>query len=515
MNQPYKLPIGIQVFRDLREEDYLYVDKTEFVHRLATEGKFYFLSRPRRFGKSLLLSTLKELFLGSKELFHGLWIENRWDWTKKNPVVHISFAGTGYAEIGLDKAMLEIIGRIARQHGLALSSGSYAARFRELLEILHARDGKVVVLIDEYDKPIIDYLENTDIAAINRNILREFYVVLKDAQEYLRFVFITGISRFSKVSIFSALNHLDDISMDKRFATSCGYTQAELTGVFSDYLAKTADQMEMTMPELLAEMKRWYNGYSWDGETSLYNPFCILLFLKNEAFGKYWFLSGTPDLLAQIARREQLYDLDVVETTFEAFESFDVESLNLQALLFQTGYLTVKSFDRRTGSYVLGYPNFEVRSAFLTFLVGEYTSISREKVTPLIIKLENAFLKDDLQQAVSLINTLLSGVPHHIFDGANEAYFHSLVHVIFSLLGSFIESEVNTSAGRIDSVVQTAGFVYILEFKLNASAQVALDQIIDRNYAQKYRHLEKTIIGVGINFSGKRKEIEEWIQATL
>jgi Predicted AAA-ATPase len=270
-----KLPVGVQNFRVLREENSIYVDKTEGIHSIATGGNYYFLSRPRRFGKSLLLSTLSELFQGSKELFSGLWIEDKWDWTQKSPVLHISFAAAGIRELGLAKAISNLLDRESDLHKIEFTKEGNGEKFRELIEKVYAKHGRVVVLIDEYDKPIVDHLDDIPLINEHKALLRDFYVVLKDTPQYLRFVFITGITRFSKINIFSALNHLKDISSNKNYATLLGYTQEELEHHFEAYMPAAEADNNMNRAELLAELKHWYNGYSWDGITKVYNPFSI------------------------------------------------------------------------------------------------------------------------------------------------------------------------------------------------------------------------------------------------
>ncbi|MBL7815672.1 MAG: AAA family ATPase [Saprospiraceae bacterium] len=505
-----RLPLGVQDFRLMREDNNIYIDKTELIYQLLTEGYYYFLSRPRRFGKSLLLSTLKEIFSGSKELFKGLWIEDKWDWSQTHPIVHISFAAAGFKEIGLARSVNSIINRCAASNNIILTEESNAFRFRELLEKLNAKKGKVVVLIDEYDKPIIDYIDNIPQADENRDILRDFYVVLKDNPQYLRFVFITGITKFSKVSIFSALNHLTDITLNDTYASLLGYTQEELESSFKEYMPQAMKANEMTEPELLDALKFWYNGYSWDGETKMYNPFSIINFFNDKSFKNFWFSTGTPTFLTILARQQQFYDLSDIEADQTGFDTFDVDNLNAQATMFQTGYLTIKKYDFKNQIYTLSYPNNEVRKAFLAYMIEAYSFVQVNNVSPIVIKMKRAFERKDIEMVIELVNKMFSNIPYSIFDGTSEKYFHSLMHLLLHYLGTNIESEVNTNKGRLDSVVQTPQYIYILEFKFDKSAQVALDDIEKRGYVEKYSHSQKEIIGVGINFSSKKKCINEW-----
>ena len=509
------LPIGIQEFKDFKEFNYLYIDKTEYIHRIVTSGQYYFLSRPRRFGKSLLLSTMKELFKGSKELFEGLWIADNWDWAKTNPVLHISFAGSGHQEIGLNDALGELLDFQAAEQNIVLTAKSNATRFKELLEKIHAQHGKVVVLIDEYDKPIIDNIDNVAEAGKNRDILRDFYIVLKDNPQYLRFVFITGVSKFSKVSIFSALNHLDDISTNDAYSTLVGYTQKELEFYFKDFIPVAAKKNEISRKMLLMELKNWYDGYSWDAKNFVYNPFSVLKFFSQNKFDNFWFVTGTPTFLSVLARQQKFYDFEELETEQSAFDTFDVENLNTQAAMFQTGYLTIKKYDRKRQRYTLSYPNQEVRKSFLAFLLEAYSFVQVNNVSPWAIKLEKALFSKDIPMVIDLVNSMFADIPSHIFDGKSEKYYHSLMHLILQYLGTNIESEVNTNKGRIDTVLKTPQYIYILEFKFDKSAHEALADIYTRGYVQKYAHLGKAIIGVGINFSSIVKGIDDWKEEVL
>ena len=513
--QKKKLPVGIQDFPRFKEGNYLYVDKTEYIHRIVTNGDYYFLSRPRRFGKSLLISTMKELFSGNRALFEGLWIENRWDWSITNPVVHISFAAAGFREIGLIGALESIINSCAREHNIELTEKSYALRFKELLAKLHAQQGKVVILIDEYDKPIVDYIDNVVQAHKNKEILKDFYVVLKDTPQYVKFVFITGISKFSKVSIFSALNHLNDISLNDDYATLVGYTQADIEHHFKEYIPIAAQKNDVTDIELLTNLKHWYNGYSWDAKNFVYNPFSVLKFFSENTFRNHWFSTGTPTFLSVLARQQEFYDLDEVETEQTAFDTFDIEHLDAQAVMFQTGYLTIKKHDLKSGIYTLGYPNNEVRRAFLEFMIEAYSNVIINQIPPTFIKIRRALDRKDMETVIELINTMFSSIPSPIFDGTSEKYFHSLVHLMLHYLGTNIESEINTNKGRIDSVLYTPQYIYILEFKFNKSAEEALNAIHSRGYAEKYAHNQKEVVAVGINFSSKTKGINDWKMVNL
>ncbi len=326
-----KLPLGIQEFDKLRTSDYLYVDKTENIHHLINSGKYFFLTRPRRFGKSLLLSTINELYSGRKELFQDLWIADKWDWTQKNPVLHFSFNSIGHKNIGLEDALNEEIDLLAKEFDLVLSQRGLARRFRELIEKTAKQYGKVVILIDEHDKPIIDYLgkEQLKQAYVNQDILKSFYSVLKHSDGYIQFLLITGVSKFSKTGIFSELNNLVDISLHERFSTLCGYTETELRHYFQSYV--TEDKGEAYWEKI----KEWYNGYTWDVKNYLYNPFSILSHFFDGKFANYWFATGTPTFLIKLLKERFYYDFEGIEVGESAFESHDIEFITTDSLLFR------------------------------------------------------------------------------------------------------------------------------------------------------------------------------------
>ncbi|MEM7659341.1 MAG: ATP-binding protein [Bacteroidota bacterium] len=506
MNQ--KFPIGIQSFEKLREGDFLYVDKTKDIYRLATQGNYYFLSRPRRFGKSLLLSTVKALFQGKRPLFSGLWIEDQWNWEQEHPVVHIGFSSIGYKTMGLKAALETALDAAAEEAGIQLLATHHDQKFKELIQRLSER-GRVVLLIDEYDKPIIDYLDDFPQAREHQQILKSFYSIIKDSDEYIRFLLITGVSKFSKVSIFSELNNLSDITIDRRFASLTGITQSELEHYFAPYMEESGHILQLGQEDLLANIKEWYNGYSWDGATFVYNPFSVLNFFQKSDFQNFWFSTGTPTFLIQQMTSRDFYQVGESEVGQVAFESFDIENIDLYSLLFQTGYLTIKSREP-FGLYVLDYPNREVKDSMLQYLVAGFNHGSYTQTTPIVLHLRKAFLNNELDQVIRIINGLFKSIPSHLFLKDKEAYYHSVVYLVFQYLGQFMEAEVNTSDGRIDAVVETDTHIYVIEFKLDESAEVALAQIKQKGYTEKYHPSDKTILAWGINFSSESKCVEEW-----
>ena len=512
------LPIGIQTLSEIRAKNGIYVDKTELVHQLVTGGKYYFLSRPRRFGKSLTVSTLKELYLGNKPLFEGLWIYDKWDWSKTNPVLHFSFDTMNYQRQSLDIALSKELKYWAKHYKIRLVETDFQEQFKELIEKLSKKHGNVVLLIDEYDKPIIDYLETLEIekAKVNRLTLRSFYSVLKNAGTSLELVFITGISKFAKVSLFSHLNNLTDITLSKEYAALTGYTQTELEFYFNDYLQRCANELKISREELLSHMKIWYDGYTWDGATEMYNPFGTLNFLADRQFKNYWFSTGSPQFLIDQMRKHTRFDVENSVVNNTILDKYDIENIALIPLLFQTGYLTVKSLDPMTGDMVLDYPNKEVRESMYQFLIDDLAKNQYRTHTGHTIKdLNQAFVTKDLPQVKKILNALLADLPSETFVKQREGLYHGLIHLVFSYLGMFAHSEVHSSQGRADAVVQTLTDIFIFEFKFNKTAQEAFDQIITNKYANKYQTSGKTITGIGVNFNSDKKEIDDWIDKVL
>jgi hypothetical protein len=516
------LPISVQTFENIRTGNYIYVDKTEQLFPIVSKHYgAYFLSRPRRFGKSLTVSTINELFSGNRELFKGLWIEDKWDWSKTYPVIHISFDATGYRGMGLENAIKFELKQIADQNNIIFTTDDLQQQFKELIEKLSETKGRVVILIDEYDKPIIDYLEKLEMpqAKINQGILKSFYSALKSSEKYLRMVFITGVSKFSKVSIFSDLNHLNDLTIDDTYGTLVGYTQSELEFYFEDYIQLVITKLKISREELLNNMREWYNGYSWDGENKVYNPFGILNFFDKKAFRYFWFSTGAPTFLIKLMRKSAEYDFEDHKINGILLEKYDLDNLELVPLLFQTGYLTIKEIDFMTDDMVLSYPNKEVKQSLYQFLIEDIAPSLDSTSSGVTVKnLQNAFKNNDLAQVKDIINTLFSDLPynlHEIDKRKSERFFHGLIHLLFKYLGIFIESEVRTYKGRADSIVQTDTHVYIFEFKADKTAEEALDQLIKNGYANKYKTSGKEIINIAVNFNSKEREIDGWIEKTF
>ncbi len=511
MNNLPLLSTGQQEFCELRTKNLVYVDKTQYIYLLlAKQVPFFFLSRPRRFGKSLLVNTLKELFLGRKELFEGLYIYDKINW-QTHPLIHIDCSKLGFKDIGLQDAISKRLDEIAQNYGLSLQEKGIGLKFAELIKILHQKSNtQVVILIDEYDKPITDVLEQGDNSQAHqhREILRTFYSIVKGSSAHIRFFFLTGITRFSKVSLFSDLNNLVDISFHKDFHNLLGYTQEEIQTYFSAHLEAVGQESGKSLSEIWELVKHWYNGYSWNGMERLYNPFSILCFLDEKRFRNYWFESGTPKMLVSLLKKEGLYDLRNIRANMGLINNFDIDNLNAETLLFQTGYLTISNLDEFS-DFVLNYPNHEVELSMTQYLLGAYTYQMRHSVTA--NQIAAAIKKHDFDLLIDTINILFADIPAEIFLSKKEAYFHSILFLAIKLAGFHIVAEVRSSKGRIDAVLGYENRIYLFEFKLDQDAKTALQQIQQKEYFKKFLHQEKDIFLVGINFSSSKKEVENWI----
>jgi len=505
-----KLPIGLQDFRKIIENDFNYIDKTQYIYELTSNSGAYFLSRPRRFGKSITIAVLQELYSGSRELFKGLWIENKWDWERRHPVIRISFTGIGFQSLGLKEAIAQELTTLSEKQGVELSKNGIGPMFRELIDALSV-NGKVVILVDEYDAPIIHYLgKDIELAYANREILKEFYTVLKEADSLLEFVFLTGVSKFSKVGIFSGLNNLQDITMHPQYATMLGYTQQELESNFEEELNVTAAHMKISLAELLDKMRLWYNGYRFEENAeTVYNPVSVNTFFSFQKFQNFWFATGTPTFLINLLKEEGVYDLDFEHLNPSGFDSFDLHNLKPAAILYQTGYLTIKSKDEE-GFLNLDYPNKEVRDSMLENLIEGFAGVDVEFSAALILKMRKAFFENDLERVISILQSVFKGLPYFLHEKFPERFFHAAIHLLFTYLGLRVQSEVCTSDGRVDSVVETDTHVYIFEYKLDESAEAALAQIRRKKYYQAYWLKEKPVVGIGVNFSSRTKNIEDW-----
>ncbi len=504
-----KLPIGIQTFRELREDNCYYVDKTAYIRQLLDEGKHYFLSRPRRFGKSLFLDTLKELFEGNEPLFEGLCIHDRWDWSVRHPVLRLDFSSGTYQ--GPDDLREEVAAQLnALEEEAAITpraDETAPARFRYLMKVLHERSGqRVAVLVDEYDKPILDALEVPEIARANRDLLRGLYSTVKFADAHIRFSFLTGVSKFSKVSLFSGLNNLIDLTLDPRYSAICGYTETDLDTVFAPEL-----------PGLDRDaIGTWYNGYNWLGEEKVYNPFDVLLLFRNREFGAYWFETGTPAFLVEtlFKRRVSSLALDNMIGSSDLLSAFDVDAIAPEALLFQTGYLTIRRTERRGSRtyYRLGYPNLEVRQSLneslLNHLIGDASRRAAHSA-----QLYDLLEANDFAGLKTLFHAFFASIPYEWYTNNDiaryEGYYASVFYSYFAGLGLDIAVEDSSSHGRLDMAVLFNNNVYLFEFKVVelSSAGAAMAQLKERRYADKYRALGQPIHLIAVEFSKDERNL--------
>jgi len=505
------LPIGIQDFKELRERNCVYVDKTEIIHKLITEGKYYFLSRPRRFGKSLTISTLNELFEGNQELFKGLYIYDKIEW-KKRPVIRIDFTSDTYKKFGLEEAIENILRLNYEKYGLTTAEKTNRAQLRDLITQLHTKTGeKVALLIDEYDKPIIDYLSDFPKADENREILKDFYGIIKPMDPYLHFVILTGVTKFSKVAIFSDLNNLNDITTNQKYGKIVGLTKEEIDENFKEYLDIAAEKLALSRAELDEKMRFWYNGYSWNFSDFVYNPFSVLKFFDSCQFENFWFATGTPTFLVNFIRDKGLNANEIENRKVNSifFDKFDIEKIDILSLMFQTGYLTIKDRDE-DGFFTLDYPNEEVRTSFSSHLLESYSGRDLSDIGTTTKTLLTALRKNDVETFTDALNSLFASIPHQIFLEKFEAYYHSIVYLALKLLGVYIECEVSTSKGRIDAVIKTKTHIFVIEFKLTKAVD-AINQIKEKGYHEKYLTDGRNIVLVGIGFSKRRKKISGYL----
>lgn len=517
---PKLLPIGIPTFRKIIEGDFLYVDKTEMIYELVNNpGGIYFLSRPRRFGKSLLISTLSELFRGNRELFRGLWIDSAaYDW-ETYPVLHLDFNLYRIHSVAeLETSVKYFLNQTATEHGLMLTDTLYFIQFAELISGLAKKYGKqVVVLIDEYDKPLIDNLTNLEESKHIRDFLKGFYRVLKSMDAQLRFLLLTGISKFSKVGVFSDLNNLFDISMLDRYAALPGITQAEVEHYFAERIETFAAKKSLPHAELLEQIRYWYNGFAFSKATlGTYNPFSLLQLFETESFSNYWFESGTPTFLVNLIATgkytvQELTQLKVEEI---AFSTYELENLAIVPLLFQTGYLTIKGYDESRRVYTLGHPNFEVENAFQVYLLGAFSQIEPSLSTSYLWQLIDALHEANLTTFFEVLQIFFAQIPYTI-QLPREKYYQSIFFLLFKLIGLRAAAEVTTNQGRIDAVVELDNTIYLFEFKLNGSAESALAQIKATHYYQQYQGRNKPLHLVGVNFSTRKRGLSNWKEEIL
>lgn len=511
------LPIGIQTFEKIIRENYLYVDKTAYVYELTKTGTFYFFSRPRRFGKSLLLSTLKSFFEGREDLFRGLYIHDQVKEWKKYPVLHLDYSFVEYKR-GIDvfeKSLLAYLKSISRSLKVEVEGEVVKNFFRDLVLALYEKYGPVVILVDEYDKPLVDTLLDEKSFEENRGVLNGLYGSMKGMDAQLRFVFLTGVSRFAKVGIFSGMNNPDDVSLEEQFSQMVGFTQQELEKYFQPHLEELRQKLKLPAQELMNYIRLWYNGFSWDGQNHLYNPFSILNFLKKKDFDNYWFSTGTPTFLIELLKKQkQLPEkLERIIVSDLIGSSIKFQNLPLQPLMFQTGYLTIEKIIRDGVQvyYQLNYPNREVRHSFLTFILASFVKKDEYSIQPEALYLKRALLDEDTERFLTRLQSFFAEIPARLHL-PREAYYHSLVYLLLRLTGLRMTLEKETDKGRIDAVMEFPDKVYIIEFKFATDKRTknvktlvnqALKQIENKKYYETWLGRDKKIILFGIGFLNK------------
>lgn len=515
LNSKFRYPIGIQTFAEIREGGYIYADKTGYVYSLAQQFKFVFLSRPRRFGKSLLLSTMKSYFEGRRDLFESLEagrLETQWE---QYPVLHISLAS---AKGGTIENLNEMVGNklswLEDKYDIHNDSKELGRRLENLIKGCHDKFHKnVVVLIDEYDAPLLTVMHNPEMLDKMRMALRAFYAPLKDCDEFLRFVFITGISKFSQLSIFSELNNLKRITMVPEFSAICGITEQELHEQWGDAVAEMAADMGVSTEEAFRLLKEKYDGYHFAKDmTDVYNPFSLLNALADRDLQAHWFETGTPTVLVNMLKKFGT-DITRLDDSVAASEEFDAPTEQMKSvipLFYQSGYLTIKDYDRETDTYTLGYPNSEVYQGLMRTLAPYYVWDDTLSTSNSIVDMYRALRKNDLEEMLERLKVFLASIPYA--EGANtEGHFLQLLYVVFSLMGRYLLTEVRTATGRIDVVWQSRTDVYVFELKIDQSAQKALQQINEKGYLIPFCYDERSLHKIGLSFSTKTRTIEEWV----
>ncbi|MBK9575592.1 MAG: ATP-binding protein [Fibrobacteres bacterium] len=509
-----KLPIGIQDFPRLRQEGYLYVDKTTFVHKLASEGSVYFLSRPRRFGKSLLLSTIGAYFEGRKELFAGLAIERlEQDWTEY-PVLRLDLNAEKYDSVRALEGILEShVSRWETRFGASRDAG-LARRFLGVIERAHEQTGKrVVVLVDEYDKPLLQTIGKKELHEEYKNVLKAFYGVLKSADAHLKFVLLTGVTKFGQVSVFSDLNQLTDLSTEAAFADVCGITEDELVEAFRPELDKLATVQKLPLDATLDEVRRMYNGYRFHPSgPSVFNPFSTLNLLRTCEFRDFWFQTGTPTFLVELLKQadSDVRELDGIEVAASEFSDYRLDADRPLPVIYQSGYLTIQSYSPRRKLYTLGYPNAEVRNGFLTFLLPMFTGADKGRGGFHISKFSEELESGDVDAFLTRLRCFFEKIPYDLND-QTERHYQVVFYLVFTLLGQFLQTELKSANGRADAVVRTDTHVFVFEFKLNGTAEQALAQIDDRGYAVAWQADARQVVKVGVEFDRATRNLGRWV----
>jgi hypothetical protein len=509
------LPIGIQNFESLRKGGYLYVDKTASIYQLATTGRYYFLSRPRRFGKSMLQSTLHAYFEGRKELFEGLAIaelETQW---AKHPVLHLdlNLIKRGSPE-SLDSVLNDTLCGWEELYGSRESEVTFALRFSGVIRRAKESTGQsVVILIDEYDKPILEEIDHPEVQERQREVLKQFYSVLKNLDGDIQFALLTGVTKFSKVSVFSGLNNLYDISMESSFASICGITDEELDTVFVPYIQRLAEAMRQPYDEVREVLREQYDGYHFcEDSVGIYNPFSLLCTFQSNKIKSYWFETGTPSYLVHLLKRHNynLEEMVTAEVDADVLNSVDSQSSNPLPVIYQSGYLTIKGYNPRFRIYKLGFPNAEVEDGFMKFLLPYYSPISRSQSAFYIANFVEEVEAGKVDEFFTRLSSLFADTPYELVKDL-ENHYQNVLFIVTRLMGFYVKAEYHTSAGRIDLLLQTSDYIYVMEFKLDGTAEEALAQINDKNYAGPFAADERKLLKIGVNFSSTTRNIERWV----
>lgn len=518
------LPTDVSDFPTMIEGNYVYVDKTKILYQYFSEGKrLFFLSRPRRFGKSLLLSTLNELFLNNKKLFKDTWIESSdYKWVEY-PIINLDFSALSFQtsqEFKID--IIWTLESIAKKYSISISDApSLATKFKSLIDQLSEKN-KVVILIDEYDYPLLKNLDHEDIADAILEVMAGFFGVLKHVSGHLHCLFITGVTKFAKTTLFSGLNNLNDLFVDPSAASLLGYTQQELQDNFPKYIEALATKKNLSIAETYDAIKDWYNGYRFStDETKVYNPYSVVHLFNIKEFKNFWLETGTPGFLIQLMKKQyyEIKDIETAKLNEQSLGTFEIKQLPLLAILFQTGYITIADFsyasDGKTILYKMTYPNQEVSISFKKYIITSMTQNTVRDVERAADQIDNALTKNDIELFCNTLKSLLANIPYQLHIGS-EAFYHSLFQFLVDLLGFQGQSEVSSDKGRIDLVIQTKNRIFIFEFKFKSTGEKALNQIIEKQYYQKYLYLTKPITLVGLSFNHKGKELTlDWVKKDM
>lgn len=509
-----KYPIGIQSFEKIRREGYVYVDKTRLMWKMISEGSYYFLSRPRRFGKSLMVSTLEAFFSGERELFEGLYVDSvEWDW-QEYPVFHLDLNTREFKdEMALVYELNRHLEKWEKKYGDEFKDRAIEERFLQIIELAYEKTGRqVVILVDEYDKPMLQAIGNERLQAAYRSMLKAFYSVLKTCDRYIKFAFLTGVTKFGKVSVFSDLNNLIDLSLDHRYTTICGISEEELYQNFDEGVSQLAEANNMTKEMCYEQLRHDFDGYHFDADSvGMYNPFSVLNTLSSCRFRDYWFETGTPSFLVYQLKKTNycLEDMTREELFEDTLNSIDIMDENPLPLLYQSGYLTIKGYDREFGTYQLGFPNREVEEGFVKYLVPFYSPNKSEKPQMFIANFVRDIRNGNAEGFMQRVERFFAGNDYQV-AGKAELYFQNTLWVLFKLLGFYVDIERHTTDGRMDILMQTPDYIYILELKIDQSADMALQQIEEKQYAAAFDGDQRKLFKIGLSFSSETRRVSEW-----